>query len=87
MTPSIARQVLRLVNKQNNKQVNTDFNLTHRELEILSFLVQGLSYKMISQRCNISTSTVNTHIQKIYEKLQVHSVVEAVTKAIETRIV
>lgn len=87
MTPSIARQVLRLVNKQNSKQINTDFNLTQREQEILSLLVQGLSYKMISLRCNISTSTVNTHIQKIYEKLQVHSVVEAVTKAIETKIV
>lgn len=87
MTPSIARQVLRLVNKQNNKQINTEFNLTKRELEILSFLVQGLSYKMISQRCNVTTSTVNSHIQKIYEKLQVHSVVEAVTKAIETKIV
>ncbi|HRH59970.1 MAG TPA: response regulator transcription factor [Chitinophagaceae bacterium] len=88
MTPSIARQVLRLVNNQANKNLpSTDFKLTTREHEILSFLVQGLSYKMISQRCFISMPTVNSHIQNIYEKLQVHSVVEAVTKAIENRIV
>ena len=88
MTPSIARQVLRLVNNHSIKTYNTiDFKLTSREHEILSLLVQGLSYKMISQRCFISLPTVNSHIQNIYEKLQVHSVVEAVTKAIENRII
>lgn len=88
MTPSIARQVLRLVNNQSKKNTPlSDFKLTNREYEILSLMVQGLSYKMISQRCFISLPTVNSHIQNIYEKLQVHSVVEAVTKAIENRIV
>lgn len=87
MTPTIARQVLRLMNNANKVSANIDFKLTAREHEILSLLVQGLSYKMISQRCFISMPTVNTHIQNIYEKLQVHTVVEAVTKAIENRIV
>lgn len=87
MTPSIARQVLRFVNNQSLKKPHIDFKLTAREHEILSLLVQGLSYKMISQRCFISLPTVNTHIQNIYEKLQVHSVVEAVTKAMENKIV
>jgi DNA-binding NarL/FixJ family response regulator len=50
MTPSIARQVIRLVNKQKNSQADVDFHLTPREHEILSLLVQGLSYKMIGQR-------------------------------------
>ncbi len=88
MTPTIARQVLRLVQNSGSKtNPSVDFKLTNREQEILSLLVQGLSYKMISQRCFISQPTVNSHIQNIYEKLQVHSVVEAVTKAIEHRIV
>lgn len=87
MTPSIARQVLQLVNSHAVKKADIDFKLTTREHEILSLLVQGLSYKMISQRCFISLPTVNTHIQNIYEKLQVHSVVEAVTKAIENKII
>jgi DNA-binding NarL/FixJ family response regulator len=87
MTPSIARQVIRLVNKQNSKHSDVDFKLTNREHEILSLLVQGLSYKMIGERCNISMPTVNSHIQHIYEKLHVNSGTEAVAKALEQNIV
>ncbi len=87
MTPSIARQVLRFVGSTENKKQSEDFHLTARETEILSLLVQGLSYKMIAQQCFISLATVNSHIQKIYEKLQVNSAVEAVTKAIGNKLV
>lgn len=87
MTPSIARQVIRLVNRQGNKSGENDFHLTPREHEILSLLVQGLSYKMIGERCNISLPTVNSHIQNIYEKLHVSSGTEAVAKALAQNIV
>lgn len=89
MTPSVARQVLRLVNSQPNKQENKteSFKLTDRETEILGHLVKGMSYKMIADKCNISLATINTHIRHIYEKLQVNSGTEAVAKAIEHRII
>lgn len=87
MTPSIARKVLQFVGKSEQKKETEDFKLTERETEILSLLVQGLSYKMIANRCFISLPTVNSHIQKIYEKLHVNSAVEAVTKAIGNKIV
>jgi DNA-binding NarL/FixJ family response regulator len=87
MTPSVARQVLRLFSQSNKLGNGTEFNLSEREHEILSLLVQGLSYKMIAEHCFISYATVNTHVKHIYEKLQVHSVVEAVTKAIAHKIV
>lgn len=87
MTPSIAKQVLQFLRSGENKQKNEEFNLTTRETEILSLLVQGLSYKMIADRCFISLPTVSSHIQKIYEKLQVHSATEAVTKALKNKIV
>lgn len=87
MTPSIARQVLRFVGSTENKKKTEDFKLTARETEILSLLVEGLSYKMIANRCFISLPTVNSHIQNIYEKLQVNTAVEAVTKAIGNKIV
>lgn len=86
MTPTVARQVLQLFNNRNKKSA-TDFNLTDREHEILSMLVQGLSYKMIADKCNVSYSTVNSHITHIYEKLHVKSGTEAVAKAIEQKIV
>jgi DNA-binding NarL/FixJ family response regulator len=87
MTPSIARQVLRIFSKQNKKAGNMHFDLSERELEILSLLVKGLSYKMIAEKCNISYTTVNTHIKHIYEKLHVHSAPEAIAKALDQRIV
>ena len=87
MTPSISRQVLRFVGSTENKQKEENYNLTARETEILSHLVQGLSYKMIVNRCFISLPTVNTHIQHSYEKLQVNTAVEAVTKAIGNKII
>jgi DNA-binding NarL/FixJ family response regulator len=87
MTPSVARQVLRLFSQSNSLGNVMQFNLSDREHEILSLLVQGLSYKMIAEQCFISYATVNTHVKHIYEKLQVHSVVEAVTKAIAHKIV
>jgi DNA-binding NarL/FixJ family response regulator len=40
---------------------------------VLELLVEGFSYKEISQRLGISTSTVGTYVQRIYEKLHVSS--------------
>lgn len=82
MTPTVARQVLKLFNGK-NKKPQSSFNLTDRELEILAMLVQGLSYKMIADKCCVSYSTVNSHISHIYQKLHVKSGTEAVAKAIE----
>ncbi len=87
MTASIAKKVLELFRHTTAARVTTDFNLTDRETEILSFLVKGLNYKMIAEQCNISWHTVNAHCKKIYEKLHVHSAQEAVAKAVNQRIV
>lgn len=88
MTPSVARYVLRMFQSQPEKSTSrtTDF-LSPREKEILSHLVNGLSYKMIAAECGISIFTVNAHIRKIYEKMQVHSVAEAVSKALRDGVV
>ena len=87
MTPSVARQVLKFLKMGNSETPKSDFDLTSREHEILSLLVKGYSYKMVADACHVSKATVSTHVQHIYEKLQVHSVVEAVTKAIAHKIV
>jgi DNA-binding NarL/FixJ family response regulator len=87
MTPTVARQVLLFFNSKHPKGSRNNFDLTERELEILSLLVQGFSYKMIAEKCNVSYSTVNTHISHIYNKLHVQSGTEAVAKAIQEKIV
>lgn len=87
MTPSIARQVLKLMSSQNQKVLNADFKLTEREVEILGLMVQGLSYKMIAFELEIAQTTVHAHVRNMYEKLQVHSVGEAVAMAIHKKLV
>ncbi|HKC37555.1 MAG TPA: response regulator transcription factor [Chitinophagaceae bacterium] len=87
MTPTIANRVLKMVKTQRPSDSKNLFNLTDREKEILSCLVEGMSYKLIADECTISIDTVNVHIKNIYKKLQVHSKSEAVAKAIKGKIV
>lgn len=54
--------------------------LTPREREILDRLSKGHSHKEVANELFISPTTVRKHIFNIYEKLQVHSKVEAVNK-------
>jgi len=56
--------------------------LTAREREVLSLLVQGLGGDRLSRRLGVSPNTVRTHVQSILTKLQVHSRLEAATFAV-----
>ena len=56
--------------------------LTDRERELLTLLVQGLNSKEIAVRLSISPNTVRTHVQSILTKLQVHSRLEAAAFAV-----
>jgi DNA-binding NarL/FixJ family response regulator len=84
MTPVIATKVLKLFREKNSWPAKTEaFDLSAREKEILLLLTEGLSYKMIGDKCSISYETVHSHIKKIYKKLHVNSVSEAVSKALK----
>jgi DNA-binding NarL/FixJ family response regulator len=85
MSSQIARKVLQL-NIAKVKKDKSDLSLTEREFEILNLLSKGLSYKMVAEHLFISIDTVRAHIKKIYEKLHVHSITEAIYKVfIETK--
>jgi LuxR family maltose regulon positive regulatory protein len=66
-----------MVKKNRNKPVK----LPPRQLEILRYLDQNYSYKEISAKLGIKFTTVNDHINKLYEKLDVSNAREAVAKA------
>ena len=87
MSPSIATKVLKMMGRPMADPKDETSNLSDREKEILSCLVNGMSYKLIADACLISIDTVRGHIRNIYEKLQVHSKGEAVAKAIKGNIV
>lgn len=84
MTNSIAAKVLRMFREQAPPKEEC-LNLNDREKEILTLLTRGLSYKMIAAECGICIDTVRFHIKKIYEKLHVHSMTEAVSKALKNK--
>lgn len=90
MSPSVARKVLgkmQQIPQHVRPEEAPDYQLTPREKEVLTCLVNGQSYKMIAADLNISYETVRSHVKKIYEKLHVASLTEVVAKAIHQRLV
>jgi len=57
-------------------------SLTHREMEVLEMLAEGLSNKLIAHRLNISTHTAKFHVNAILAKLGAGTRTEAVTRGI-----
>jgi len=86
MTGSVARKVLQMVPQAKTAEQEKS-NLSDRETQILQFLVNGYSYKMIAGELKVSLNTVRFHIKKIYDKLHVHSATEAVSKAIKNKLI
>ncbi len=84
MSPKIARKVIHEFQDEN---VGEQYILSQRERDIVKCIEQGLTYKEISLRLNISSHTVHTHIKNIYEKLQAKDRGEALVKARKTGII
>jgi DNA-binding NarL/FixJ family response regulator len=89
MTAGIAAMVMQMLAKgyaPENKKTD-DNNLTKREKEILTMLVNGYSYKVIAADLFITTHTIKTHIKHIYEKLQVQTRTDLITRTLRDGIV
>lgn len=85
MSPQIARKVINHF-QENAPKKNPDSDLTPREHDIVNGLVDGLSYKMIADRYDISIDTVRAHIRNIYKKLHVNSKAEVIAKSLKGEI-
>lgn len=83
MSPAIAKIVISSM----QQMPNSDYQFNDREKEILVLLCKGNSYKMIAAQTGLAFETIRSYIKKIYEKLQVHSGTEAVSKAINEKLV
>ena len=64
-----------------NTSLVSQLQLSKRELEVLSLLAQGHSNQEIAGKLFVSLSTVKTHIQNLFEKLDVKRRTQAVEKA------
>jgi DNA-binding NarL/FixJ family response regulator len=85
MSPDVARRVVDLF-REFRPPARASYHLTPQETELLKLMVEGHHYKTAAGAMRISTSTVSFHLKHIYEKLQVHSKTEAVSKALRERL-
>ncbi len=73
MNPAIAQKVMDFFKPSSIKSP-----LSPKENEVLALLAEGLSYKMIADKLGVSYTTINTHTKRIYEKLHISSLGEAI---------
>jgi len=73
-----------ILEAQNNPMPTTNdvtMNLTERQMEILSYLKQGLQNKLIAHELDLSEATVKVHVRHIFSVLGVKNRTQAVQKA------
>ncbi|MBL0145495.1 MAG: response regulator transcription factor [Chitinophagaceae bacterium] len=86
MNASVAKKTLNFFTQKNIILISpegADYQLSNREKEILTELVQGNPLKNIAAQLFISHETVRTHVKHIYSKLHVANRTEAVMKAVQ----
>lgn len=76
LAPSIAAALVR-------RMRTPSVSLSARETEVLALVAQGLSNPEIGRRLFLGEATVKTHLQHVFEKLDVGDRTRAVTKAME----
>ena len=90
--PNLARALLKMISSPAKDQIprynpNAETNLTKREVEILQIIGKGLSNNETANVLGLSKATIRTHLEHIYEKLDVSNRVEAVTEGIREGII
>ena len=85
MTPEIARMMLQRFNQLGATAPRTD--LSERERDVLSAMVDGLAKKEIADRLDRSIHAVDTYTRRIYKKLHVNTLGGAVAKALREGLV
>src|SRR5262245_16815939 len=86
MSPEVASRVVALF-RDIRPPERADYQLTPHEIRLLRLLVEGHNYKTAAAELGVSFHTIHFHMRNIYNKLQVHSKSEAVSKALRNRII
>ncbi|WP_211347361.1 response regulator transcription factor [Sphingorhabdus contaminans] len=66
-----------------NEAAIASLGISAREVEVLEMLSAGHANKVIARRLDISPNTVKTHVARLYEKLEVASRTQAISRARE----
>ncbi len=70
-----------------NTLLNDVLNYTSREIEVLRGFADGLTYKEIGARLDMSPRTVETHKNNLMRKMEAKSIVEMVRIAIKQHVI
>lgn len=87
---SIAPYILDIIKndkQQMNNNSNSDYNLTKRELQVLSLIKEGYNNTDIAKKLHLSINTVKAHVSSIMQKLEVEDRTQAAIKAISNNII
>lgn len=85
--PTLAPEAAHVLIQASQHPQNMGSDLTVREREILSLMAEGLSNPEIADRLVLSRSTIKFHVSSILSKLGVSSRTQAVTLAIQNKLV
>ncbi|MCE9644672.1 MAG: response regulator transcription factor [Chloroflexi bacterium] len=83
LSPDVAQALV----ETTNRPPTPGLDLTEREREVLSLMVEGLNNTQIAGRLTVSPSTIKSHVSNVLSKLGVASRTEAVTLALRNQIV
>lgn len=86
MSPEVARRVMSLF-REHRPPEKADYQLTPHETRLLRLLVEGHNYKTAAAETGVTVHAISFHMRHIYEKLEVHSRTEAVSKALRQGLV
>ncbi len=84
--PTLAPEAVQsLIHREESEPIGKD--LTRREREVLALLVKGLNNPEIADRMCVSRATVKVHVSNVLSKLGVSNRAEAISVAIQNRLV
>lgn len=87
---SISKYILDIVknyNRKVNNNSNSEYNLTKRELQVLSLVKEGVNNTEIAKKLHLSINTIKAHVSSIMQKLEVDDRTQAAIKAISDNII
>lgn len=85
--PTLAPEATQALIHATTKPPDLGFDLTQREREVLSLMIEGLNNPDIAERLVVSRSTIKFHVSSILSKLGASSRTEAVALALQNNLI